>query len=849
VRTLTAQQAACLASGDYAVHTRVFVDKDGASTMTDLTNVEGRSWLAGVHIKDDVDANGADAKITLLREEYQVSLATLMQASKLNQQPLGNYVPFITTNRAVRVEMAIVPIDTTPGASDWFNVFEGKIDEDDIGGDEPVITLTCRDKSGDLVDAWIENVTVYGSGAGTAMETVIQNILTDWGGGVSLYCPVSPSFNILSYAQQKEPVMDAVRKIAQQIGWDVKYRWHSGTSSWRLTLFDPGRSKTTPDLTLQASQYALSLLKVSKAFIRNAIRVVFTDAATKARTTVVRTDASSITKYGRRFMEVAEDAASQIDTTAEANAFGDAMLADLKDPNADAAAETMAIPLVETGDLHRLKANGRHFDVDQDLAVVGWELRADQKKVASTFRLRGKPSGGFRRWLRLDARAGVGSGTDTSGPGAPANGAATSVVGGIEVTYDMPTDLDWSHSEVHVSTSNGFTPSDSTKVAETKTNRFTIGGLIPGTTYYVKIIAVDRFGNKSTASTQVVTAAALVGPNAENQQRDNLNACPNPEFTIWTAPNTQATKPPDGWDVIYHATSTSAPVVDNTQWGTKAVADTSLHASGNASVKLGTFGGVGTGSLGLQLRDDALIPVKEGEIYRIAATIRSEGAGAIVDGEHIRVQVIYYQADKSTVVSTDTLAQYQSLTSFTDSVAWSKAPTNARWARIRIYYPGGANSATKYVNVDRMGFFKDFPDFRAVSATNNQSINNTTWTKASLDTGGTGCYDHGDTFDDGVDERFEAPLDGSYRFQASIAIENLLNGQSCQCALYVNGSVAAVGALSRSVGGLATPCQVAADLTLVKNDYVEVYVWHNHGSARDKTDVASETYFVGRRNR
>lgn len=84
-------------------------------------------------------------------------------------------------------------------------------------------------------------------------------------------------------------------------------------------------------------------------------------------------------------------------------------------------------------------------------------------------------------------------------------------------------DLHWTRStddvqvdyyEVHRSTTNGFTPSPSTLVRTTNFNFVKDWGLVPSTTYYYKVIAVDVAGHKSTASAQASAATpAGVGLN------------------------------------------------------------------------------------------------------------------------------------------------------------------------------------------------------------------------------------------------------------------------------------------------------------------------------------------------
>ncbi len=108
------------------------------------------------------------------------------------------------------------------------------------------------------------------------------------------------------------------------------------------------------------------------------------------------------------------------------------------------------------------------------------------------------------------------SSIDTTPPPQPMTPVATGGIGMVFVEWDhkdasnnaMPPDIRWY--EVHASTSSGFTPTPSTLKGETNATLFSFNA---GTgTYFVKLIAVDYAGNKSTASAQSGGATSrLVG--------------------------------------------------------------------------------------------------------------------------------------------------------------------------------------------------------------------------------------------------------------------------------------------------------------------------------------------------
>lgn len=98
---------------------------------------------------------------------------------------------------------------------------------------------------------------------------------------------------------------------------------------------------------------------------------------------------------------------------------------------------------------------------------------------------------------------------DTTAPPVPSTPVVTPYLGQLKVAWDgtgasaEPMPNDFSHVEVHVSTTNGFTPSGSTRYTTLRRGgEAIVSGLTYGTTYYVKLLSQDVVGNQSTASAQ-----------------------------------------------------------------------------------------------------------------------------------------------------------------------------------------------------------------------------------------------------------------------------------------------------------------------------------------------------------
>jgi hypothetical protein len=111
---------------------------------------------------------------------------------------------------------------------------------------------------------------------------------------------------------------------------------------------------------------------------------------------------------------------------------------------------------------------------------------------------------------------------DTVAPPAPSTPTVTAMIANLLVSWNGLTNTaanmpsDFSFCEVHASTSNGFTPSSATLQGSILTSSIgsILGGvkIVPDKTYvamYVKLVAVDYSGNRSTASAQVGPTTSL----------------------------------------------------------------------------------------------------------------------------------------------------------------------------------------------------------------------------------------------------------------------------------------------------------------------------------------------------
>jgi hypothetical protein len=128
-----------------------------------------------------------------------------------------------------------------------------------------------------------------------------------------------------------------------------------------------------------------------------------------------------------------------------------------------------------------------------------------------------------------------------------------------------------------------------------------------------------------------------------------------------------------------------------------------------------------------------------------------------------------------------------------------------------------------------------------VQKSGTQSINNNTATKVTWD------VEDLDSDTKFASDRFTPTVAGKYYIYTSCAIDSLADQSNFYVMLYFNG----VHAQSSNMGnGTATTVSnsIAAVFDMDADDYVEVYVQHSHGSARNLIGGSTtESLFLGYR--
>lgn len=611
---------------------------------------------------------------------------------------------------------------------------------------------------------------------GLPVEEVIQNLLdvnkATADSSVTLYTPTSPSWAITQYLQSRDRNLQAIRALANQIGWDCRMKWRSGTSQFELTLFEPERTKATVDYTFAANTYEEpTKLETSIENIRNSWRVTYSDTAdlwpdgSPKRKVIEVSDSTSITEFGELWAEISEASNSNVNTSTEATKLANAALSDCAYPTADFVVRTkQAFPWVELGDRYTFSADGRRYDFAQTFAVTGWQLTGEAGKLATEFQMRGKPSLGVMAWLAVTTTMPFvmselqPAPKYTHFPGGK-NPKVTTLrtPGGVSLKLSGDTidgkslgDTDY---EIHVSTSSGFTPSSTTLKGITKGKILTVDELDPSVTYYGKVVPRlrDRGGRLARGQPGAQFTITPSRVKAGLVDRHIAVGVPNSDFKDCFDPDPE--------------NSTTAPQ----HW---TLAAGSFGPTGDArNVLDGTYGMV------LSLRQTGTSAILDSPVFKLRATpsgqlhVRAKPTGTLSAGRNLHIVINYYadEAAASSVGSYDTVVPYNNTASGTWGL-WAEdlvVPDGASYAQIR-FYKDTASSAYGWdvANMEITESVLGLSHVRAKTSSAGSYPNNTAVVFGTVDYDTLGEYDSST----GI---FTATIAGRYQISATCLTGNI----------------------------------------------------------------------------
>lgn len=287
-------------------------------------------------------------------------------------------------------------------------------------------------------------------------------------GNYPVFAPEYPvGFLMTKWTQDEGALMPAVLSTAALAAQVVRYRIDA-TDTNRLTQFTPPRNTTVPDWTVGHREWkARTVTKIDIQGVRNYLKATYPDAviglntvispAPEPSTVTVASETAtfsvspgvtladdaiivindvgykvsaynagagtatlagapdvagakwytspSITKYGVRPMLIDLTQKNKITDELQVGAFLDAIRSDMEDPALESAIAVKGFWFIQLHDYVKLLPDGEITNEDTFGAVTAYSHTFANGMLDTVVSLRGKPSGGYRRWLSLGSGA------------------------------------------------------------------------------------------------------------------------------------------------------------------------------------------------------------------------------------------------------------------------------------------------------------------------------------------------------------------------------------------------------------------------------------------------------------
>jgi C1q domain len=290
------------------------------------------------------------------------------------------------------------------------------------------------------------------------------------------------------------------------------------------------------------------------------------------------------------------------------------------------------------------------------------------------------------------------------------------------------------------------------------------------------------------------------------------------------------TNPPDG---LACSADAGAGV-----WGT----DVDYYVSDGSFEFLTGDGGIvfkdtepsGTGWIQCYTSNDKLVPVTEGELYRVGVWLRANDADA---DQHVYVTINWYDESKAYDSNTSILA------AAVDAAATWQYVTQIVTVPAGVHYMGRVFGKRYDSAVAYTAYFDTFEADKVEPAFSAYLSTPTSYTTGSTIICDTEDYDHGGVYDHttGI---FTAPSDGLYAFAATVQIIDLNAGNLGAIRLHRNGGAWIYGTHGFAHANGDDPIFLSSSPAALLNagDTVKAVVVHNYGSARNAGGAASLKY-------
>ena len=383
--------------------------KDGNDAWVDLT-----SRLYSVSLEDSIDADSMSVTLSLRNQPDKY----VQGASNYNLDPLDtaslyyiNSEPLLAYYHDVQLE-----VSKDDGAN-YYIVFQGYAGPGSVNVTTSVkrndtITFKPADLSFPYKEYHFYDSLVYKNADAVSIMT---QIFKDRGFNQTVTEIDAPGYNVEEIETGQTNVWDAQKSLITPTGYSYRIKFNA--AAFKPCVYDPDRTKTTPDATFSGT-FQYRKIDVSEADIRTKVVIIYrlrgagTIEYAQAESESARDKYGIPDGYGGKLhktiwiaMQGSGNRYNQIDTPSEAQNLANYVLSDLQYPTPDIEVKLPRVnPGIECHDL--LSFVGEDYTVIMGVTAITWSWDTDNPYGTTSIKgTTDRVVGEFGTWLSQDAHS------------------------------------------------------------------------------------------------------------------------------------------------------------------------------------------------------------------------------------------------------------------------------------------------------------------------------------------------------------------------------------------------------------------------------------------------------------
>jgi len=377
------------------------------------------SRVHSISYHDDVESDSCSVTLQIKNHASafvdvtpNLNLDPLDEDSDLNKVS-AVYYPLLARSNQIKIEV------TKNSGVDWYEVYRGRVGKGTVSVDTDVegadmISVKPVDISFPYKELHYYDELIYKDADAVS---IMEQMFADHKMTETIVETDAPGFHVEEYKTGETNIWEAQKALLEPTGYTYRVKWNAGSTSFKPTVYDPGRTNTVPDWVCDG-MFNHRKVDLDESSVRTEVVIRYRVRGVGTIQSYHCADETAREKYGipdgngnrihNTMWYVTKGIGarhSMIDTFSEAKTLGDNILWDVKEPAPDIEIELPYVhPGIEAHDL--ISFVGNDYTVLVGVMSVDWSFSTDNWLGTTTIRgtadrVIGKNMG----WLARDSRS------------------------------------------------------------------------------------------------------------------------------------------------------------------------------------------------------------------------------------------------------------------------------------------------------------------------------------------------------------------------------------------------------------------------------------------------------------